>query len=120
MPDKDPIREERIYNEAIVDAYDEEERSLGWYYYVEQHMNFPFRAKCTTERSISPLKIGEEVIVTGMAAEDDCRGEIFVIIQWMNRNFGVPLAQLTGIDTDSETSQAIGDWKYWVEQGYRF
>ena len=32
---KDEIREERIHMEAIVDAYDPEERALGWYYYLE-------------------------------------------------------------------------------------
>jgi len=30
-PKKDPIREERIHNEAIVDAYGPEEQALGWY-----------------------------------------------------------------------------------------
>ncbi len=32
---KDPIREARIHNEAIADAYGPEERALGWYYYLE-------------------------------------------------------------------------------------
>jgi len=30
-------REERIIMEIIVDAYDEEERAMGWYYYLEDH-----------------------------------------------------------------------------------
>ncbi len=32
-PEKDKIREERIDNEAVVDAYGEEERAIGWYCY---------------------------------------------------------------------------------------
>ena len=28
---RDPIREDRIHNEAIVDAYGPEEQALGWY-----------------------------------------------------------------------------------------
>jgi hypothetical protein len=32
MRKKDPIRETRIHNEAIADAYGPEERALGWYY----------------------------------------------------------------------------------------
>ena len=31
-PRKDPVREERIQNEAIVDTYGPEEQALGWYY----------------------------------------------------------------------------------------
>jgi hypothetical protein len=32
MIDHDQERENRIQNEAIVDAYDSEEQALGWYY----------------------------------------------------------------------------------------
>ena len=31
---KDGVREERINMEIVVDAYDEEERAMGWYYYL--------------------------------------------------------------------------------------
>ena len=36
MIGRDEEREERIYNEAIVDAYGPEEQALGWYYYLEE------------------------------------------------------------------------------------
>jgi hypothetical protein len=39
-PKKDPVREERIRNEAIVDAYGPEEQALGWYYYLENQIRF--------------------------------------------------------------------------------
>ena len=29
---KDPIREDRIHQEAIVDAYGSEEKAMSWYY----------------------------------------------------------------------------------------
>jgi Calcium binding len=32
---KHPVREDRIHNEAIVDAYGPEEQALGWYYYLD-------------------------------------------------------------------------------------
>lgn len=31
--ERDETREERISMEAVVDAYNEEERAMGWYYY---------------------------------------------------------------------------------------
>jgi hypothetical protein len=33
-PKRDPVREDRIYNEAIVDARPEEQ-AMSWYYYLE-------------------------------------------------------------------------------------
>jgi hypothetical protein len=43
-PAKDPIREERIHEEAIVDAYGSEEKATSWYYYLEGKLSFPFQA----------------------------------------------------------------------------
>ena len=34
-PRKDPVREDRIHKEAIVDAYGPEEQAMSWYYYLE-------------------------------------------------------------------------------------
>jgi len=52
---KDPVREERIQNEIIVDAYGPEEQALGWYYSLENQITFPFRARCTASRVVSLL-----------------------------------------------------------------
>ena len=32
---KNPIREERIHNEVVVDAYGAEEQAMGWYWVVQ-------------------------------------------------------------------------------------
>jgi hypothetical protein len=45
---------------------------------------------------------------------------MFVSIRWQNRRLAVPLAQLAGIDVDGSTAEAIGDWHYWLAQGYCF
>ena len=58
--------------EIIVDAYGPEEQAMGWYSYLEDKLDFPFRAKCINERVISPLREGDKVEVTGMAPESDC------------------------------------------------
>jgi hypothetical protein len=34
-PKKVPIRENRIHNQAIVDAYGLEEQAMSWYYYLD-------------------------------------------------------------------------------------
>ena len=111
---KDEEREERI----IVDAYDAEEQAMGWYYYLEGTLQFPFTARCVAQRAISPLKSGEKVKVVGMAPVEECDHEMFVMIKWKSRTLGVPLIQLEGIDVDEKTQQAIEDWHYWVDQEY--
>lgn len=117
---KNEERETRLHNEIIVDAYGEEEQAMGWYYYLDDSLCMPFRARCIATYTISPLRKGEEVIVTGLAPADDCLHAMFVIIQWQDRSLGVPLAQLEGIEVDDETAEAIADWHYWVARGYQF
>jgi hypothetical protein len=60
-PAKDPVRENRIRNEVIVDAYGPEEQATGWYYYLDGKMRFPFQARCIVTRVVSPLRKGEIV-----------------------------------------------------------
>ena len=117
--ERDEQREERIQMEAVVDAYDAEEQAMGWYYYLEDKIRFPFQARCIRERTISPLRVDEVVEVQGMANEGDCMAEMFVMIAWSDRTFGVPLMQLEGVDVDTETEEAIADWHYWVGRGYQ-
>jgi hypothetical protein len=87
---KDPVREDRINNEVIMDANGREEQ------------------------------VGEIVQVQEMAPEDACSSEMLVLIRWQGRTMGVPLAQLSGVRVDESTAEAIGDWHYWVAQGYCF
>jgi Calcium binding len=113
---RDKEREQRITMEIVVDAYTPEE--LGWYYSLEDRLHFPFVARCTAERAISPLRVGDEVEVVGMAPEEECQHEMFVLIGWERRRLAVPLAQLEGVAVDEQTRQVIEDWQYWVAQGY--
>jgi hypothetical protein len=116
---RDEEREDRISMEAIADANGSEEQAMGWYYYLDDKIEFPFAAKCIQERKISPLRVDENVQVMGMILENDCLNEMFVEIEWFGRRFGVPLSQLQGIDVEENTEKAISDWHYWVGRGYR-
>ena len=69
-------------------------------------------------REISPLEPSEEVEVIGIASDEECMHEMFVLIRWKRRQLAVPLMQLEGIQVDEETRQAIEDWHYWVNRGY--
>jgi len=120
-PTQNIDREERITMEIIVDAYGPEEQAMGWYYYLEDTLRFPFTAICNSKRAISPLIIKDEVDVIGMAPEEECEREMFVTIRWEKDGLAVPLSQLSPIsETDTETEQAVEDWHYWVQMGYQF
>jgi hypothetical protein len=119
-PKKDPNREDRIHNEAIVDAYGAEERAMGWYYYLENQLHFPFQARCIAGNIFSPLSKGETVEVLRMAPEESCSADMLVLIRWQGRRLAASLSQLAAINIDQSTANAIGDWHYWVAQRYLF
>jgi hypothetical protein len=114
---KDPIREDRIHNEAIVDA-GPDEQAISWYYYLESKISFPFQARCVAAKPISPLRKGETAEVVRMAPEDACMHDMLVQIRWRGQKIAVPLWQLDAIDPDELSKEGIGDWHYWVSQGY--
>jgi len=116
-PKRDPAREDRINNEAIVDARPEEQ-AMSWYYYLEAKTRFPFRARCIAASAVSPLRKSEIIEVLRMAVEEACEHDMLVQIRWRGRKLAVPLTQLDAIDPDESTQEAIGDWHYWVSRGY--
>lgn len=113
-------RERRIEQEIVVDAYTSDERAIGWHCYLDDKLDFPFKAKCIAVREVSPLRKGEEVEVLGMAPEDDCMREMFVLVRLAGRKLGVPLAQMEPIGADAATREAVADWRYWTAMGYQF
>lgn len=114
--EKDEEREERIEMEIIVDTYSPEEQAMGWYAYLDDMMDVPFEARCITEREESPLEVGETVRVIGMSPTEPTLSQMFVTVEWMDRELGVPLKQLEPVEASSDTEQAIADWHYWLER----
>jgi hypothetical protein len=103
-----------------VDAHGPEEHAMGWYYYLEDKIQFPFRAQCIASRLTSPLRQGEPVEGRRLATEDACSNDMLVMIRWQGRNMAVPLSQLKVTGVGESTRQAIEDGHYWIAQGYCF
>jgi calcium binding protein len=110
--------DQRLWTEIIVDAFGPEEQALSWYYYLAEHLRFPFQARCVAGRATTTLRVGDKVEVRGMPAQDVCDHEMFVNIAWQGRLLAVPLRQLEGIGVDDATEQAIEDWHAWVDRGH--
>ena len=120
-PRRDPEREQRIMMEIVVDAHDAEEQSMGWYYYLEDQLRFPFAATCVTKRATSPLHVNEQVEIIGLPGEGECGQEMVVTIRRERGELAVPLAQLQPTAAaDERTRRAVADWHYWVQMGYEF
>lgn len=117
---EDKVREHRIAMEVVVDAYDEIECAMGWYYYLNEKLTFPFRARCIAKRATSPLAVGDEVQVVGMPSEEECEHEMFITIHLKRKNLAIPLSQVEVIDANQQTREAVEDWHYWVNRGYQF
>lgn len=116
---KDETREERIHMEIVVDAYGPEEQATGWYAYLSDTLQFPFSERCVARHITSPLEPGDEVKAIAMAPDEVCEHDMLVLIPWKSRQIAVPLTQLEGVQVDEETRQAIEDWHYWVNRGYK-
>lgn len=115
----DDEREQRIRMEIIADAYGPEEQAMGWYNYLDDQLQFPFLTTCMTRRATSPLRVGDEVEVVGMAPEEECEHEMFVLMRWERDTLAIPLSQLKLVHGDAETRQAVEDWHYWTARGYQ-
>jgi len=116
MTERDEERDDRIKMEIIVDAYTPDEQARGWHIHLAETMDFPFDARCIEEQEVSLLEEGETVRVVGKPSAEPSLRQQFVTIQWMDREFGVPLSQLEPVEASDATEQAVSDWHYWLER----
>ncbi|WP_019499249.1 calcium-binding protein [Pseudanabaena sp. PCC 6802] len=115
---EDDAREERIAMEIVVDAYGEEERAMGWYYYLDDKLSFPFKALLIEKSRTSAQKKGTEVVVVGMSPEEECLHEMFVEVEYDGDIFSMRLKEIEAPAADEDTQEAIADWHYWLARGY--
>ena len=67
---------------------------------------------------------GANVEVVAMSSDEECQQEMRVDVRYSEGNspdvFPVSLSEIEPVDGDEMTTEAIADWKYWVERGYDF
>lgn len=117
----DPRIEDLIIMEIVVDAYGPEERAIGWYYYLENTLDFPFTATCRKSKRTNRLATGQTCTVVSMAEVDECDDDMYVMIGEDGDELAVNLDQLTPVDdSDPDTTLAVEAWHYWKDRGYQF
>jgi hypothetical protein len=114
-------RQDRIEDEVIVDCYDEYEMAMGWFYYLEDNLIFPFKAMVLENSEINGLKEGETVDVyelVNRSVEDVSMDDFIatVAIQKSEECYEIPLHFIRGVDCDRIMDNVIEDWRYWYEE----
>lgn len=114
-PDKK--RDARIEDEIIVDAYDDEEVASGWYHYLQDTLEFPFRAYVRME---NPEQANLLILVTVLDMADIRFCSVRAI--WFRAHvklsrwyFYIPASEIMEVEAGKETVQALADWKYWIK-----
>ncbi len=114
--DTEPEREERIRDEAIVDAYGDEEIISSWYYYLDERLHFPFTAMVYTHRSGNTW-YAAQVEVKEMADMSRCGYWQMWIRGALSLQKNIPLhfflSDVTEVEEDEERIMALEDWNYW-------
>jgi hypothetical protein len=114
-------RKDRIEDEVIVDCYDEYEMAMGWFYYLHDNMEFPFKASILGKGKIGSLEEDNIVEVTELinSDENDVSIDDFIATVGVKKDehiYDIPLNRIKGIDCDNKTDEIIEDWRYWCEK----
>jgi Calcium binding len=110
----------RIIGEEItVDAKDDEDIFMGWYYFMAETLEFPFKATATIRKRDGTTE--EHTVDVVEDATDGGRFRCqayYVNVDYQGVLMKVEIADLQPINASEETLKAITVWKYWHAKGY--
>lgn len=122
FPSEEPERDDRIHDEIIVDAYGEEEVASGWYYYLEDKLNFPFWAMVQTHLKRYPnnstAHCASRIQVLGLASLERCSSQHIWAMGILSTSGSetpvhILLTDVVSVDADETREAALTDWMYW-------
>ncbi len=105
--------------EIVVDANGEDEVFMGWFYFMFETLEFPFKAMATIKKRNGKT---EKHIVE--VVEDATDGDRFkcqayhVNVDYNGVLMKMEVADLMPIGASEEVVKAITVWKYWRSKGY--
>lgn len=109
----DEEMQEKIDYEIIVDAYDEYEQSMGWFYFFEETLEFPFMATAQLKKRDGTME-SKRVKLVGLASKEE---------DFMNSDFNLEMEQgqylrpvaysaLSDVKASDETLEAFQIWDF--------
>jgi Calcium binding len=110
---KDEEREHRIVYEVIVDAYDDYEQNMGWFYYFEEGLEFPINA--TIKLALRGGKSEEKKvkIVKVKPDNEDKPMQLGIVEGKSERVQYISPEAIIGVKTTDENLEILNDWLYW-------
>lgn len=108
----------RIDYEILVDCYDDDEFSMGWFYFFEEALEFPFKATAQLKKRDGTLEM-KLVKIVGMGSDE---------VGFLNNDFNlnmeqgqyvvqIPYSRLRDIKASEETLEAFQIWEYYHRHG---
>jgi hypothetical protein len=109
----DEKREHRIRNEAIPDAFGEEEVAMSWYYYMAENLEFPIKAKVklrsrggkTEEKAVKIVEIDPK-------SETSLTLRLGITEVKSDRVQYISPEEIVRINTSDENLEVLNDWLY--------
>lgn len=101
--------------EIIVDCYDEIEQSMGWYYYLEENIEFPFKATAQLRKTDGTTEL-REVNVLGLASDEEgfVSKDFLLEIEVGEYICTTAFSGISRVKASPRTKEALAVWKFWV------
>jgi len=102
--------EKIIDYQIVVDCYTEEEVNVGWAIFMEENLNFPFKAEYLEKRS-GRNQWRTVNVINNETDETNFEGDDFYVeIEFDEIFISVSLDELRNIKADKDTMKAIEVW----------
>lgn len=111
--------QEIIGSEIVVDANDDDEVFMGWYYFMAESLEFPFQAIATIKKRNGTIEERTVEVVEDATNGDRFKCQAYYVnVDYEGVLMKVEIADLKPIKASAETLKAITVWKYWKEKDY--
>ncbi|MEL7120102.1 MAG: calcium-binding protein, partial [Bacteroidota bacterium] len=112
----------KIDYEIIVDCYDDYEVNMGWYYFFEEALEFPFEAEINLKTRNGKTNL-TKVDVLGIATEEGNFDEINEISlevspKGSETTLDVVLSKLKNLKANQSVIEAFEIWNFWKSGKY--
>jgi hypothetical protein len=107
-------RQHRIDYEVIIEAYDEQEVNMCWFYHFNDNLEFPISAVAKLKRRNGQYEKAEIQIVD-LLSEEGQEPLLGMVLTMQGFVFPVSLKQIVSVDTNEENKQILNDWLFWKE-----
>ncbi len=105
--------------EVVVDACDDDEVNMGWYYFMAESLQFPFKAVATIKKRNGTTEERTVDVVEDATDGDRFKCQAYYVnVDLDGVLMKVEVGDLKPINASEETLKAITVWKYWLENGY--